>query len=62
MKSLAVGINIASTVAIENLEIDRMVVSAKQKKTSKKDSKILEESDEERESHLDAVRSQPLRW
>lgn len=58
-----VGINLgsdysfvlASTVAIKKLEINRMVVCAKQKKTSKNNHKPLEVSDEERESRLDVV-------
>ena len=48
----------ASTVAITNLEIDRLVVRANNKKKDNLKSKILQvESDDERDARLDAVLS-----
>jgi predicted polyphosphate/ATP-dependent NAD kinase len=48
----------ASSVAIKNLEIDRMVVLADKKKCNLKSNKLLDESDDERDARLEAVLSQ----
>ena len=47
----------ASSVAIKNLEIDRLVVLANKKKCNLKSNKLLDESDEERNARLEAVLS-----
>ena len=47
----------ASAVAIKNLEVDKMVVAAKTKKSNINSKKLQDESEDERDARLDAVLS-----